>query len=268
MPYKRSANRAVGVIVLLLMTGLLALRWGEVSQAASLNGFGLSVLRAVGGGASPADVGRLLSTAPASPAVERMLGMLAVKEGKTQEADVRFTAALRNSVDAVPLVYAARPDSVALAREAYRLYPDSSYANMWLGDLIVKPSPDEALVLYRRAAALQPGDDLLWEKVAGLAYQQGDKAVALQASRRACDINRFRNDGACDRAGYLSYAVGDYQNVIYYFERASLPDNEDNWTLLIRAAQKLGRTEDAARYLLDARQRNPADYDKLLREQP
>jgi hypothetical protein len=46
--------------------------------------------------------------------------------------------------------------------------------------------------------------------------------------------------------------------------RGSYPEHAEDWVQLIQAAQNLGRTEDAQRFLAQAQQEIPTDYEQLL----
>jgi len=68
-------------------------------------------------------------------------------------------------------------------------------------------------------------------------------------------------------AARLTYAAGAWDRTIYYYVRGSMPASPGDWVLMIKAAQKLGRTADADAYLAQAQKANPADYNTLLAKQ-
>ncbi len=91
--------------------------------------------------------------------------------------------------------------------------------------------------------------------------------LALQAVRNACDLYPIRN-GNCLSAGRLSFLKGDWESTVRYYVQGFYPENPEAWAMLVRAAQKLGRERDAARYLAQALQEYPADYEALLAKLP
>lgn len=251
---------AAAIIVLCL----IVLRWGSITEAVRLNIFAVEITRQIAG---DAPTGKKPDIRPSLPETERLQGVLSLKQGNTAEADSYFENAIRGSMSLVPLVRAARPKAEALARTAYTLYPQIPDTPAWVADTLPDTESAEKLALYRSAAALEPADNLLWEKVGELAASLHRNDVALDAFKRACDINPIRN-GACHQAARYYYAKGDWEQVIYYFKRGSMPEHSPDWVLLIKAAQQLGLAADADSYLQQAQARNPDDYGKLLAEQP
>lgn len=274
--YRRRAIQLsiVGAIALAAM----GLRAGAIFEAMGVNHFSIGMARVLAVGALKGNErepvenaaqaqAQYAASAPAAAQAQRMLGLLSAKQGDLAGADVYFTKALAGSADTVPLVRVSRPQSEGLARTAYRLYPTNEEAAAWLGDVLAATQPDQAITLYRQAVALAPLDNLTWEKLGASAQARGQTELAIEAFGQACQINPIRN-GACHGAARLSYTQGQWDKVIYYFERGFMPGDEADWVLLIRAAQKLGRDGDAGKYLQQAQARNPADYAKLLRVPP
>lgn len=257
---------ALAAVVGVLLVAALAARTGSLFETARLDAFAVNTARTIAGKSVQAAVSPLNSGLDL-PESERLLGMLALKEGDTAGADRHFEAALEGSASMVPLVRHARPKANALAQIAYGLYPSIPDSPAWLAGTLSSKQPEEALKLYLEAAGIDPWNNLVWEQAGLLAQTLRHDDVALDALGKACDINPKRN-GTCMRAARLSYNAGSWEGVIHYFVLGSMPKTPPDWVLLIRAAQKLGHDADAAIYLAQARTANPADYDKLLAQQP
>ncbi len=233
-------------------------------QAIRLDAFSVGMARAIAG--PGASMPAAADSSPDSPEVERLSGMLALKNGDTAAADSYFEKAIEGSVSMVPLVRNARAQDETLARLAYKLYPSIPDSPAWLGDVLAKKQPEEALKLYMEAATLDRLNYLLWQQEGLLARSLGHNDIALDALGRACELNT-RQRTTCGIAARLSYAAGAWDRVINYYVRGSMPGNAPDWVLMIKAAQKLGRTADAAAYLAQAQRANPADYNTLLAKQ-
>lgn len=194
-------------------------------------------------------------------------GILDLRVDNPTAADDDFTQLLLSRSARISVIHAVRPSAPVLPQIAYACYPDDPAAIAWLADTFVNSDPSRSLILYQQSLASDPQDSRTWQKLGSLALQQQQKDIARQAFQRACDIDSVAN-GACHSAARLDYNAGDWLGVTHYFSRGSLPEYADDWVLLILASKKLGRTDDANRYLQQAQQRNPADYRKLLNEEP
>jgi tetratricopeptide (TPR) repeat protein len=263
--WHNSRFRIAGALIIgALLLAALALRLGSIVQAIRLDAFSVEMARAVAGPENrvPGPVDSSLDL----PETERLSGMLALKVGDIAGSDSYFEKAIEGNVSMVPLVRDARPQDETLARLAYKLYPSIPDSPAWLADVLAKTEPEEALMLYKEAVGLDPLNNLLWEQVGLVAQSLGHNDIALDALGKACDLNPQRTT-PCIFAARLSYAAGNWDRVIYYFVRGSLPGTYADWVLMIKAAQKLGRTADANAYLVQAQEAIPADYNTLLAKQ-
>ena len=91
--------------------------------------------------------------------------------------------------------------------------------------------------------------------------------VAFDAYVWACTINRAAH-GYCYGAARMAFELGDWENAIHYYQLGFYPSYVEDWAKMIRAAQLLGREEDARAYLEQAQMKNPADYETLLQGLP
>ncbi len=201
------------------------------------------------------------------PAVAYALGLLAYHSGNSDHAEAWWNQSLRISHRYVAMIRIFSPGSMQLAGLAVELYPQFAVSWDWWGDSLRAVQPEEALLAYLQAVEIAPRRNLVWEKVAVIAYELGDQELGFEAARRACDIDPIRN-GPCHTAARLAFHRGDWQTVIHYYVRGSFPEHPEDWTQLISAAQHLGQLHDADKYLLLAQQRNPADYETLLKLLP
>lgn len=220
----------------------------------------------------------LLGSAPAAPLATQWaaapnpqraygLGLLALQQMDEPAADRWLAQALVGDERYLELARQQRPTSTALAQTATEHYPANAVGWDWRGDVTLSTTPTLALTYYQHAAELRPLDNLIWEKVGGLAYQQNVLDLAQTAFQHACDLNPQRN-GACLSAGRLAFAAQDWATCVAYFERGSYPENAADWAKLIYAAQQLGHATVAERYWQQAQQEYPADYAALLAELP
>ena len=201
------------------------------------------------------------------PAAAYGLGLRAMQQGNFSEAENQWVHALAGDVHYLQLVRAVAPTSKLLAERAAQLHPAEPTAWTWLAELTEPHDALAALENYERAAQLDPANNLIWERIGVLANQAQKFNLAFDAAKHACDLNPKRN-GSCHTAARLAYQFHEWQAVVDYFVRGSFPEHAEDWVLLIRAAEFLGRTEDAQRYLARAQDRNPAKYDVLLKGLP
>ncbi len=268
-PFPHAAGRAATGAVLLLAVALGLTRGGTLATSLRTNGLAVRTAAGVLGNAPPApgDRASLSPDRAETSAMARLLAVLADHRDQPAAAGRLFRQALAGGGPEITQVAALQPASLALAEAAHAGDPGDPTAAVWLADNLVAPDPRRALALYQQATAREPADNLTWEKLGSLALQQGQNAIALDAFSQACNLNPVRN-GSCHSAARLSYARRDWQHVVYYFERGSLPEHPADWALLIAAARKLGRPGEADRYLALAAARNPADYARLLQQLP
>jgi tetratricopeptide (TPR) repeat protein len=201
------------------------------------------------------------------PYAAYFLGLKSFRQGDLAQAEGYASQALGGGVRYLSSAQVLAPTSRELAETATRLYPGQAMSWKWWGDLIVDQSPHQALEAYMRAVELTPWDNLAWEKVGGVAAKLGEHALAFDALGRACSYNRARS-GYCAQAARLAFQLGDWENVILYYQLGNYPRWEKDWAKMIRAAQHLGRTEEAHRYLEQAQRETPADYQELLEKLP
>jgi len=247
------------------MLAALILRMGDLVQTVRQEAFATNVAKAVAGSSGQAD--EPVAAGVDLPETERLAGMLALKNGDTGQANELFQSAIERDASMVPLVRWARPQDEALARLAYGLYPSIPDSPAWLAGALASKQPEEALKLYQEAAGLDPLNNVLLEQEGVLAQKLKHNDIAIDAYGKACAIAPS-SFGPCIKAAELSYNAGLWAQVIRYYELAAMPKTAADWVLLIKAAQKLGRTADAATYLAQAKIAKPADYTKLLEKQP
>jgi tetratricopeptide (TPR) repeat protein len=255
----------VAAVVGVLLLAALLLRMGGLLESAHRDVFAVDVAKSVAGNSG--HVANGVAAGVNQPETERLSGMLALKNGDTGQANELFQSVMEENESMVPLVRWARPNDETLARFAYGLYPSIPDSPAWLAGILVAKQPEEALKLYLEAAALDPIDNLRWEQIGVLAQQLKHNDIALDAFGKACAIFP-RRYGNCIKAAQLSYNAGSWEQVIQYFELGSMPRTPPDWVLLIKAAQKLGRSADADSYLAQAEAAAPADYTALLADQP
>jgi tetratricopeptide (TPR) repeat protein len=135
----------------------------------------------------------------------------------------------------------------------------------WLADAIIDTAPEEAMLLYQRAAELDPANDLHWRHIAELAEWEMPR-IALEAARQACKLNPIA-DGSCFREARVAYRLGDWQRALdrydFLLSRKSSFSPED-WARYILALQYLGRTDEAGYAFERAKAVAPADYGALF----
>lgn len=192
-------------------------------------------------------------------------GWFAWRAGDNPTAESAWALAIGNDVRYVSVIRSVVPHNIRLATLATLAYPQRSESWAWLAGIKAIEDPVTAEGLYQHATALAPFDNLLWEQLSGVSLAAGDSIVAQAAAERACDLVPVRN-GSCHTAARLAQAQGDWATVIYYYERGDYPEHIEDWVQLIVAAQKLGRTADAQRYLSQAQQELPANYEQLLKQ--
>jgi tetratricopeptide (TPR) repeat protein len=261
MHFKR--DRILRSLWLLGLVMSLALLGPKGFEGVSRNIFYLQLSHTLAGAPISEDSLRLPETQENRPEVAYGLGLLAKRVGQDYLAERLWRQALYGDSRYVFLVRPHAGTSLPLAMTAVAAHPDLFAAWDWMGDAVSPADPALALQYYLKAVQLAPWANLVWEKIGALAEQQRDFRLALAASQRACDINPIRN-GSCLRAARLAFAAGDWWATVYYYERGSYPESVEGWLQLIRAAQYLGRKEDAERYLRMAQSEYPADYERLL----
>jgi tetratricopeptide (TPR) repeat protein len=250
-----------------LAAALVLLAGPTLMQSAQRNFFSLAATRLLVSGQPGIPPGALLA-AQARPAyMSYQLGLLADSRGYAAQAVTFWQQALTDDARYMLLVRIHAARNIALAELAVRTYPERALSWDWRGDATVEAKPAEALLDYLEAAQRDPSDNLVWEKIGPLAEAQGNFDLALTAYRRACDLEPIRN-GSCLSGGRLAYRAGDWTTVITYYERGGYPESVAGWVELIRAAQHLGLTADAERYLQLAQAEAPADYTHLLQNKP
>ena len=250
-----------GGLLALAVAALMLTAGRRVVEVFGRNEASLRLQRSLMGGSAPAEAEARLSADRPRAFAAYGLGLLAEARGDGAAAEEHWAEALRADVQYMRLVQVKAGGSASLAEAAVAAYPEEATAWEWLGD--TESRPDAALEDYRRAVELNPRANLVWEKVASLARQQGNLVLSLEAARNACDLWPIRN-GACHSAARLAFEAGDWETVIYYYERGFYPEHPEDWAEMIRAAQRLGREADAERLLAQAEQEYPADYGALL----
>lgn len=193
-------------------------------------------------------------------------GLIAYEKGDLANAESNWADALALDGRYLRIISILEPDNLLLAGIAAQNYPGDATGWKWLGDAQID-DPAAALESYTRSAELYPYDFWIWIKIGTQAEMVGEPGRAIDAYRTACDINPIANS-SCLNTARLSYERGDYQTVIDYYEKGGWPEHPDGWVRLVRAARALGLDSEADRYLAQARQENPADYDTLLQEEP
>lgn len=258
--------RVLFILLLLALLAVMALSADQLASSFDHNLIAIDMLEAwVGGVPNPHLETSLERHANVSYA-SFYLGMGAFSANDVTGAESYWESAIRADPRYLKLVRVMASDSLPLAQTAARTYPEQSLPWSWLGDAY-QEDPAAALGAYQQAASLSPLDNLIWEKIGGLAESQGDTELAIHAAGRACVLYRIRN-GSCLRAARLSFAEADYESVVHYYELGYYPESAAGWAKLIRAAQHLDRAEDAQAYLRQAQDEYPADYHSLLSELP
>jgi tetratricopeptide (TPR) repeat protein len=207
----------------------------------------------------------LWPVSPADAAYGR--GWFAWQAGDIPAAESAWSLAMVGNEQYVPVMRSVAAHDRPLATLATTTYPHNAESWAWLAGIVAAEDQDysTATGLYERAAGLAPFDNLIWEQLAGVALAAGDPILSQASAERACDLVPIRN-GSCHSAARLAYAKGDWATVIYYYERGDYPEHVEDWVQLMVAAQQLGRTADAQRYLSQAQLELPADYDELLKQ--
>ena len=173
-------------------------------------------------------------------------------QGDARQAQVLWSAALRQSESRLPLVRAVARYDVELAALAAEQYPGRAEAHFWLGDALAhRKDAAAAIQAYERGLALQPGNADAWDAL-GLQYQtQGQWWEAARAFEQACrHVDQGKN--GCWRAGQIYLQQGLYaraaasfqasvQQIGYFFG----PAEEGLATALLA----LNRTEEAIPHL-------------------
>ncbi len=195
------------------------------------------------------------------------LGQVHEQQGDFGRAEQLWSGVLQTGSHQLPLIRVKASHSRPLAELASQLYPGVALCWDWLGDTWAAEAPEAALDNYLRAVQIEPGANLVWEKIGALAERLNQTEVASNAYRQACNIKAIRN-GSCLSAARLAYGAGDWATVIEYYKRGGQPEQVQGWVQLITAARKLGRTDEADRYLQQAQAGYPADYLKLLGQEP
>src|SRR5512138_3714470 len=85
--------------------------------------------------------------------------------------------------------------AAAAYRQALQEFPDQPRALNSLGLALFQLGDfDEALLMYKRVAALSPDDPVAFEKVAQISERVGDLPVAVDAAMRAADLFLTQRD--------------------------------------------------------------------------
>lgn len=196
--------------------------------------------------------------------VDYGLGLVYEQQGDFEQAQQLWGGVLQTGSHQLPLIRIKASHSRPLAELASRLYPGVALCWDWLGDTRAADAPEAALDDYLLAVQIEPGANLIWEKIGALAERLNRVDMATTAYQQACNINTRRN-GSCLSAGRLAYASQDWESTIYYFVRGHYPENATGWVQLIRAARNLGRSSESDRYLEQAQRERPANYSELLK---
>jgi tetratricopeptide (TPR) repeat protein len=194
------------------------------------------------------------------------LGLLAWNAGNWEAAETLWRQALQDPTY-LGAVRSLAPQDTSLAQFAVQAFPGQAQTWDWAADTVPSGSPEPALSYLLRSSELQPRNNLTWEKIGSIAMTYDMPDLALKAVRNACDLYPIRN-GNCLIAGRLSFLNGDWESTIRYYVDGFYPENPEGWSMLIRAAQKLGHERAARKYLAQAQQEYPADYETLLQMFP
>jgi predicted Zn-dependent protease len=261
-PFLRTLAGLLLVLAFLLVTGYTqkprlekALLCNQVSQVTKLR---------------PADLldrlQELLRGKEVPACAAYQLGLLAWQSGNVDAARDLWRQALQEPAY-LGAIRSLAPRDPQLAELAVQAFPQHAPAWDWAADAAPASEIEPALFYLLRSSELQPRNNLTWEKIGSIAMMNDMPDLALQAVRNACDLYPIRN-GNCLNAGRLSFLKGDWNSSVRYYVQGFYPENPEGWAMLIRAAQKLGRDRTADRYLAQAQQEYPADYDALLQQLP
>lgn len=197
-----------------------------------------------------------------------LIGIAKMNEAGAQSNDVAaprpfWLKALQASQLYLAALRTLAPLDADLANTAIEAYPENPQAWIWAGSIAqAQGRQAEAMIAYHQAASLQPSNHLVWENLGGLAEGQANLPLARQAYQAACDLYPVRN-GSCLSAGRLAFNAQDWQAVTYYYPRGFFPESADGWARLILAGRILG-LDETGRWLEQAQQEYPADYDALI----
>jgi serine/threonine-protein kinase len=141
---------------------------------------------------------------------------------------------------------AARGDAPAFLRRVQREYPADFWANLILGDALVKTAPIEAGGYYRAALAARPGAAVAYTALGDAfnAQQLRDEATAYY--RRAVQIDPRYARGQTNLGNILK-ASGEIDEAIACYHRALEVDPDYAWAHydLATALREAGRRDEA-----------------------
>ena len=139
-----------------------------------------------------------------------------------------------------------------LARKAIASDPDSSVGYRELGMIAsYRRRPDAARKLIDRAAALAPDSAPLRFDLADLLVSSGDHALAIGTVEALAD----QGDMAAWILATGKYMAGDYQGALRQIEGMKFPDPA--WRVRLMCLGMLGRRDEAARAVAEAREFHP-----------
>jgi len=209
----RRLNFALALLLIALLVGR------SLAGAALLNRGSVALLRAGVETASAGPVAaRYLAQAARAGRLSALwgLGMLAHWQGDESRSRRLWRQQLARIPAPLPFLHILYPQDESLARAAHRLYPDSTLATFWLGEVLAGRDVDAAIALYVQALARSPQDGVRWVELGWLYRHNGQAQKALHAYDRGCRL-RDRGGNGCWQAGLLAEELGQSAQAARYY---------------------------------------------------
>jgi tetratricopeptide (TPR) repeat protein len=143
--------------------------------------------------------------------------------------------------------------AAAAYRQALQEFPDQPRALNSLGLALFQLDDfDEALLMYKRVAALSPDDPVAFEKVAQISERVGDLPVAVDASMRAADlfISQREVDKALENWGRVTalnpeHALAHSRLALVHEKLGHAPQAVTEYLAVASILQRLGKADKA-----------------------
>src|SRR5512135_409491 len=155
--------------------------------------------------------------------------------------------------------------AAASYRQALQEFPDQPRALNSLGLALFQLDDfDEALLMYKRVAALSPDDPVAFEKVAQISERVGDLPVAVDASMRAADlfISQREIDKALENWGRVTalnpeHALAHSRLALVHEKLGHAPQAVTEYLAVASILQRLGKADKAQELVLKSLQLVP-----------